>query len=43
MYKNEQKTQETPYLSGGYLNWLVSHKKCENHISDVNKIFLTRI
>ena len=42
MQHKQEKNQETPYLSGGYLTWLVSHKKAEDHVADVNKSILAR-
>ena len=42
MHNKEEKSRETPYLSGGYLTWLVSQKKAEDHIADVNKTFSAR-
>lgn len=42
MYKEINKTEQTPYLSGGYLNWVVHNQKCEKRAILVNKALFSR-
>lgn len=42
MYDKEHNKEETPYLSGGYLNWIVHNKKSESRAIMVNKVLFSR-
>lgn len=42
MYKEIDKKEETPYLSGGYLNWVVHNQKSEKRAIHVNKALFSR-
>ena len=42
MKENRSQSSQTPFLSGGYLNWLVHNQKQNNQRLEINKALYSR-
>lgn len=42
MHKQTDKNQNTPYLSGGYLNWVVERNRNNQLKTDIHRILAMR-